>query len=388
MKKLFGVLLLVMVVIVIILVFKGSLFSQSNDLKTNQFPVKNSVEKGTESLIKIPGLKVENGILVFNTLEDFTKGYEILNSMDLEKSLEWEKELKFESQRNIFAAVVNAEYNIFLRPYENLNEEQLKKLTPPKVHSDKFKEALSTGVIKLIISEDKSDTTYNYSIFNGGYSSIINKRGIFVIGDTVYQVTQNLLKEVTGYNKKNLNLISNLDTADNAKGINVINLSRGSVPAYSTSGWRYSSNGKKRGQTTIYYSNVFYNPYPYTKANVNYGINVQAQTKNFWGNWNYDGGECWISGTWTYKTDLINISNLGYCCANNYPRNYSYPFHPNSINNLWISLSPVTGISAIYPTTYVLTAPTAKAFSSLYFSAIQWNVSVPGGSSGISCNCP
>ena len=143
--------------------------------------------------------------------------------------------------------------------------------------------------------------------------------------------------------------------------------------------------------TTVSFIVTYFNPYPYKMAKAVYNVNVISQVRNFWGTWVYPScpNECWISGTWTAAFDYMSAATLGYVHSDLFARSYTYS-HPNCINNFSASISPAAGITAPYPSSFIYTAPPSLAFLDLRLQNLHWNVSVPGGASGINCSvhCP
>jgi hypothetical protein len=364
--------------------------------KTNAALV--NVESRAGEVIRLTGVTAKNGILAFDSLETYEKSYPIIFSMSAEQSQSWEKSLGFVSQRNIFNQIVEAEYEYLLAPYENKSNEELKRMAPPAGHTDIYYKYLQSGLIR--IQRDASgEETYTSAIPIGGYLPIVNEQGYFIVGDTIYQVKKDLIKEMTGFEFSKISTLDKASSESAAGKIKVLRVVENS-PAESSkaaascsypldSGWQ--TIGKRRGKIYVNFTKSYWNPYPHTRVTISYEVNVKSQKKNFWGNWVYAScpNECWIDLTWTGVFEYISKVTLGYAGSTISPRSYSYP-HPNCINDFKTSLSPITGSIAPYPSSFIFTAPSGRAFLDVRLSNALWHASVPGGSSGITCNvsCP
>jgi hypothetical protein len=348
---------------------------------------------------RLQGVTAKNGILAFDTLETYERNYPVIFNMSAEQSEAWEKSLGFVSQRNIFNRIVKAEYEYLVAPYEDKSVEELKKMAPPRGHTRVYEKYLRSGLIK-IQSYGRGDETYTAAIPIGAYLPVINEQGYFIVGNTVYQIKNNFIKEMDGVEVSKLRALDQAAADDAANKIKIHRVVEKS-PAKAagaasscnyplSSGW-ITGGTNRRGSITVNLTQTYFNPYPYTKVTVNYNVNVKSQKKNFWGNWVYPScpNECWLSFSWTAVFQYISKVTLGYAGATVSPRSFSYP-HPNCINDFNGSFNPITGANAPYPSSFTFTAPSGLAFLDVGFQNALWQASVPGGSSGINCSvgCP
>jgi hypothetical protein len=350
---------------------------------------------------RLAGVTAKSGILVFDTLATYERSYPVIFNMSAEQSEAWEKSLGFVSQRNIFNQIVKAEYAYLAAPYEGKGVDELRRMTQPRGHTAVYEKYLRSGVIRT--ERDKSgDETYTCAIPIGGYLPIINEQGYFIVGDTVYQIKNKLIKEMSGGELSNLAALDRATSDDPVARISVHRVVENS-PATSATGAKAASNcsyplssgwltnGNRRGSITVNFSKTYVYPYPYTKVIINYNVNVKSQKKTGGGNWVYPScpNECWLSFNWTGVFDYMSKVTLGYAGSTVSPRSFSYP-HPNCINDFNGSFSPITGTNAPYPSSFTFTAPSGLAFLDVGFQNSFWHASVPGGSSGIPCNvgCP
>lgn len=348
----------------------------------------------------VEGVVAKTGILHFDSLETFEKTYSSILNMDSALSASWEKSIGFVSHRNIFNQIVDAEYAHLAKPYENKSDKTLKRTTAPKGHTRIYQDHLRSGIIE-IQPADQGEDTYDYALTDKSYAPIVNAKGFFIVGDTVYQVKGGLTKEMEGADLSRLAMLDNAKSNDPANKIKVrptvdISAADAAAAKAGTAGCGFPlapgwvTNGSRRGMTTVTFSFSYWNPFPYTKVTLSYGVFVQSQKKNFWGTWIYPPcpNECWIGGTWTLNLDYMSAATLGYAHTDYYARSYSYP-HPNCINNFKASINPITGGTAPYPASFIVTAPAGLAFQGVRLTPVHWSVSVPGGASGIACgvNC-
>lgn len=357
-----------------------------------------NVASRAEEPVRMIGVTAKNGILAFNSIETYENAYPIILSMGAEQSESWEKSVGFISQRNIFNQIVKAEYAYLAAPYENKRDDELKRMAAPSGHTDVYNKHLRAGLIR--VQRDASgDETYTSALPIGGYLPIVNEQGNFIVGDTIYQIRKNLIKEMARFDLSSLSVLDEATSENTARGIKVLKVVE-NPPAESSkstsscsypldSGWLTSGN--RRGKIYVNFSKSYWNPYPYSKVTISYEVNVKSQKKNFWGNWVYAScpNECWISLAWTGVFEYISKVTLGYAGSTISPRSYSYP-HPNCINDFKTSLNPITNSTAPYPSSFIFSAPNGLAFLDVRLSNAQWHASVPGGSSGINCNlgCP
>lgn len=349
-------------------------------------------------VMRLNGVTAKNGILAFDSLVTYDQSYPIIFNMNNEQAEAWERSLGFVSQRNIFNQIVKAEYEYLAAPYEGKSAAQLKRMNKPRGHTDIYEKYLRAGVIK-IQPEARGEGTYTSALTIGGYQPIINEQGYFIVGNTIYQIKEDRIKELEGLDFSRLPALDKAAADDPANKIKVYSVVANSsaTPSTAASNCSYPrttnwiTSGNRRGMTTVNFSKTYWNPYPHSKVTINYNVNVKSQKKNVWGNWVYPPcpNECWISFTWTTVFEYMSKTTLGYAGYSLSPRSYSYP-NPNCINNFNISLNPITSTNVPYPSNFTFTAPSGLAFLDVSFQNALWHASVPGGSSGINCDvgCP
>lgn len=330
------------------------------------------------------GISVQAGILVFGDANSFEHISHWLEGLDSPQADAWEDRIGFVSQRRLFDQVVEAEYEIYLGPYENASDEQLQHLTPPQGHSAIYGRCLTAGVIQAI------GDTYDYAVSRRSLVRVIDEHGFFVVGDTLFQAQRSYFKEWRNATLGDRAELNAATKSDPRRGMSVFDAREdevadspapaGTIGSFTKStGW--VTSGHKRGRLDVTFNRKFVYPYPYLHLISHYDVNVQSQTKNFWGHWNFSNcpNECWISGSWTAKFDLLSLATLSYAGAQWGGGSYSYPYHPNCMNNFLASFSPLKGTNVGAGNGVIDTAPTGTNYIEATIAPMTWTASVPGG---------
>lgn len=293
---------------------------------------------------------VKEGILSFKDRKSFDQIYPKLVTMSGEESETWENKLGFISQRSIFNKVVDAEI-AWDKKCQNLSKEEQKTVLR---HSDLYYKYIKSGLFE-ITDKGTSDETYNYSVYNPTYTCVLNEKGVLIINDTIYQLTNDKLKIITDGNKEKIKDLSNTDFSNN-NHIIVYDMqkykikSKGIFNWYGSSGWKY--NGNRRLLIGWGFGSDLLGGG--TNCNVIYNVNVQCQEKNWLGNWNYSFINTLISSNWNARFVLMDNTKLDY--------NPSFAYY-GSINNFWASINPtVSNSTSPYPSSFTYYAPSGNNF--------------------------
>ncbi len=331
-------------------------------------------------------VKVEDGMLVFADQKAFEVVFDELQKYDRDQANAWERQLGFVSQRQIFDRIVDAEYQHLVAPYEDLSDDELRNLPPPVGHSEEYEHYLASGLIRTVQDREAGEL-YDYNLPNPALARVLNEQGFVAVGDVVYQTTPEHDKTMPRGGGASLAELARATKSDAKRGIEV----RSNLPDFSTAGAMnkntgWPTAGSRRGFMQVWMSFTYWNPFPHKQATVGYHVNVKSQKKNFWGNWVYAScpNEVWIWGNWTLRLDYRWATSLGYAYADNFSRSYSYPYHPNCINNFYGSMKAYSGGTMPYPASTILTITNpALAFWDISLTPMQWNAAVPGGCCGI-----
>ena len=165
-------------------------------------------------------VKSKNGILVFNDQTQLNETLNRLLQMTNNEINEWEKKHYFVSAQTIFENIVTADSEIDAY-YESLTEEEQNALDKKiiKKHSDLFYKYLDDEVIVDYEQSNKEDT-YRLNLADESYAPICNSRGIFMVGDTLFQIASNKIKYwVNGNVNQTARLINAEEETDEIKFI-------------------------------------------------------------------------------------------------------------------------------------------------------------------------
>lgn len=224
-------------------------------------------------------LQVENGVLIFQNLEDYRTTLLGLNRSDVLEQLLWEEGLGFHSLQRLFNDLMEAEV-------------EKGALT----HSQKYLEALSSGLIL------EHEFGYDLNIFNPTYAPILNPQGIVKVGNSIFQFTTNALKIWENGNVQQLELL--LLATDPTTEIQIIPMESGigTVNVRSPYIWTDQCQQENGLETRMILSGMFYSDFykPDDTPEViflKYYINLKSQFKDDQGNWQYDtNAEIVLSG--------------------------------------------------------------------------------------------
>jgi hypothetical protein len=286
--------------------------------KSNEL-IDQSIDVQQQEAVK-PDVYSKNGFLIFSNQKSMEETLNTLEGMSEEERRFWEKEHNFTSQMSMFHDIIIAELKLD-EPYENLSEEELKNVELPPLHSDVYYNSLQKGFIKKIHYSDGTEL-YDYSTCAPFLTSILNEDGIFVIGDTMYQFTQNATKTWSGCEINNkIKLISTNSSIDNITLS--INLKSATVKYGS---WEYDSERKRRIQIGINFNSSQYSA-DMKIWRYEHWVEVISQKKNWLGNWKYNWTDMYIKGNWDYEIEYLYPGNINF---NYFSRNVGFADYPNT----------------------------------------------------------
>ena len=334
------------------------------------------------------GFIVKNGIISFESKDLMLKTiYNIANLTEKDRA-KWEIEHGFISQRRIIQNIIKDEVlqdSLDMKKYAGISVDKINKSDN---HSLSYKNALSKGIIKLI-NEGTSEEYWDYNIYDHRYIDYINEDGLFAIGDTLYQVTNNSLKGMKTNNYSNAHLLieaSKPDEKNNIFFIFKLSSLKASSPGPIGTDWGYSSTRKNRLNLTINLSiyNILYGGNNNCSFNLINDVYVQCQYRNWLGNWKYDDAETdlTITGSWTiscfyYPQYYSGSFSSFYLYANDYKSSHS----PDSGNT-----SPYQSIFQINPNSQNINVPWYIADQTTYqpvWESYHFTASRNGGCCGI-----
>lgn len=295
-----------------------------------------------------PDVYGEKGFLVFKDSKVFGNILEQLSNMTEADRRNWEKKNYFVSQQTIFNDIVDAELQLDDN-YLKMTNEELKNVITPVKHSEIYYKYLNSGIIKEFQIEDGTQI-YDYSTCAPYFASILNRDGIFVICDTMYQFARNVSKQWINCDIDNEKILLNAE--ESLEGITVSYDLKSSTVNYGN--WEYDSGNDRRIRIGINFNSFQYYA-DGTVWNYTHWVEVQSQKKNFWGNWVYNTTTMYITGIWDYS---ITYGNQ-YYPEGEFQNTTGYYDYPNprvvSASNYKSSCSISTG--NIYPFNSTIACP-------------------------------
>ena len=225
------------------------------------------------------------------------------------------------------------------------SEAYIKALSSVKksdLHSDAYYNALKDGVIKLI-DENTENEYWDFTVFSSVYTAFINKEGLYAIGDTLYQVTNNSVKMIKYTDPKSKNEL--LNSKENNNILYKSPIQKVTSPEVLTSGWVQEPTGpwypkriKIDVELSLQYLIVSTLHYEFFHR-----VHMECQGRNFFRKWIYDDpGNVIINGSWE-----ISVYR--------FPQLYSDSFYFSGFaNNYLFSVNPDTGEINNYNSYYIV----------------------------------
>ncbi|MBN1116771.1 MAG: hypothetical protein JXA77_06185 [Bacteroidales bacterium] len=246
-------------------------------------------------------LKVENGILVFNSSNSFFKTInEIANYSDAERK-GWEESIGFLSQNRIISQIIEAEQE-HIAPYMDLSDDELlDQENVPSKHSATFYKYLDYGVIK-ITDEGTENESWDYSVSNKMYTDFINIDGIFAIGDTLFQFNKDVVKIYPKSNTSNVDKLKMTNVSN--EEISIIQLKTN----FKSTRYFYDKDiaeaDKKRISVEVYGDMLYFIESSKTLY-YTYVVFIRCQEKKLF-SWKDINTEFWINGKWDFRYGPLN----------------------------------------------------------------------------------
>jgi len=337
-----------------------------------------------KSTIESKELSVINGYLVFSNNESFLKTTDYIANLSDNEREKWESEIGFKSQRRIVSNIITQEcVKDSINVSKSMYSSDL-KLDAKELHSEAYWTALKDGVIR-VIDEGTEDEYWDFSLFNRGFIDFVNKDGLFAIGDTLYQVTDKLLKAMKPANVHKPDLLMAATSADEKNNIYILHQEsnfKATSPGLIESNWVSSGGGKmgeKRIRIGIYLavrSYIISSGYDFY-----HDVYVQCQERNFWHTWKYQFTDINVNGSW-----LVSVFY--------YPQRYGNSWSwSGSASYLKASINPETGSSAGYQSYFHVSPNEANGNVPVYiadqynyqpiFDGYNWSALRNGGCCGL-----
>jgi len=341
---------------------------------------RDDIKRNTTDLepIQKKSFTCEKGILHFKDRNSFNKTLNMILEFSINERKKWGKELNFQSQYELYNKILNAEITLENEIYQGINEDitiqELQQLGIEKKHTDIYINNLTKGLIKEI-PEENGSYSFELSIKEKGMSFIVNKQGLVIVNDTIYQYTENDLKILCDNDLSRLNELFNYPVVKNTNDIIILKYSDNTKNGYNwtkRSGWKYNSSRERYCLDVVGYStasisllhSVFY-------------VEAKGQKKK-WGSWNYRNDYSPIhrvSGIWSYRY-IVEKNGINYTWTSVWDNDPKSPWSKtyNGTNHIVKPLSP-NGYWNFSHSSY-------SVFDAIYMESFHFNGSFYGGSNG------
>lgn len=300
---------------IFLVLFIISLSCEKEELSENNIVSEALVSSENEEIHFCPSyeVKVENGMLVFDSKIALDVTLNEILSADNKKVDEWYQEMGIETFFSIFNRVVQAEDSISDYLWSLPEKEQANWKNQPEYHSAEYAKAISDGII--IESQDEEDGLYNYNIVDKTVATVINKERLVQIAGKIHQYNEN---SIILLDKENINLLKSKNLELNKKAI-VITYDDCDLKSVNSSyDWTQESDFKKssrkhRAKFWIEgHSEMVIHEYDgggwsretcSDYIDCTFYLRILCQKKNFWGKWIYESDvpTTTIDAQWNYN---------------------------------------------------------------------------------------
>lgn len=229
------------------------------------------------------------------------------------------------SQELLFKKLIKAEdiYNeTVLLKYEDLKDpDAVISRDGVDLHTDIYYELLAKGIIREV-EEGDGTVSYETTVINPVYMSVINEYGCAIVGDEIYQFFEDGIKIIHDGKMEKIKFLEEIKNSNQKEGVSVIYLKKSSKGfGHSFNEYDEELDGRYRVTFQVYFyagaEGVYY-PDPGTCMTTTYYTEAKAQKKNIFGNWVYKNNFTPITeltGSWSYYFKLVEVGN---------PYNYQY----------------------------------------------------------------
>ena len=147
-----------------------------------------------QPMIDMPDIQQKDGMLVFETQEEFYNAINKFGSMSAQQRIDWGVQNDFKTQKIIFDEICIAENDFDRQYFEGIDEkatlEELENLNRPIKFSNEYNEYLSKGFINQVVSD--SGYSFNLNVLNPLMSNVLNEWSKCLVNDTLYYYSNNL----------------------------------------------------------------------------------------------------------------------------------------------------------------------------------------------------
>lgn len=288
-----------------------------------------SCEKENESLNTVNnfknelGLNVKDGYLIFKDNNSFIKTVSTISDMNRRDREKWEKTIGFVSQSRLIAYLIDQESALDSLNRIKFANGDFSNATKYDFRPELFYNLLSKQIIKLV-DQGSPEEYWDCSVYDRSSTTYINEDGIYVIADSIFQVTNQGIKSTlySKYKSKE-ELISELSMRGSARRIpksylKTSDLVRGEQWAdWTTTGkWPSVQRRIKIGTELSFIEFLV----PTQRITFSHKYYVKCQKTNLFNSWIYDnvnviGSGSWEIGVYKYPQIYANSHTFNLTCS-------------------------------------------------------------------------
>jgi hypothetical protein len=318
----------------------------------------NLPEVTTVTPLEITPPKVEHGMFVFETREDFDRTLNLLKLLPFTNFEAWEERHGVQTIYGEFNRIILAEDAIDNHFRSLPEDEQEYHRNQPQVFSDEYKAGLKEKIIKLVPDEDGA--YFEYATVEPAYAPVLNKYGLVKVSGKVYQHTDEVSKIIMDGDFHKVASLDAIDESNRIKAVVVVPRSKIDLKKNASEDWsklltnrdditwdiwkdkrwRVWVDGRSQLTALVSLDDCA------QQVSCTFQIRSQAQRKNFWGKWKYTNWspQLELDNTWTYTFSRYND---GLCGSNVSEFSSVAPYNcTGGPNNC-----PTSPYSAVFPNT-------------------------------------
>jgi hypothetical protein len=285
-------------------------------------------------------IRVEHGMLVFDSKESFLKTMSTVTKMSVTEKKQWEENLGFKSYDRVCHEIVDAEI-LHNAKYDSLSEQtqNLLKITKSyDEYSDIAKKYIEKGIAKVVKDENGEK---HLDFANLLFSCLVNEDGFVAFGNNIYQYTETQFKYLKTLNFDKIGVLYNKTRVTNNNELFVTNIKstkKSNVEFYGM----VISNSVDRKKVILKEIYRYYGPYEDGSMHAVYTLGSYAEKKAWTGSWVADNVYICLYGNFqVYDGDtnpegsfyeegykVIHTDPYAYDCW--YPAGHSEPTIPLS----------------------------------------------------------
>ena len=254
-----------------------------------KFELHQSHEQTTNTksqLSTTPQFTVENGMLVFETEEDFAQVLQFVSTMNIDEYLDWCKKLNINTLQQSYIKALQSQFE-----YENqiqLIKEKDPNYNPTQEESSFMQQEIENNRIKKQKNSD-GDVYYEIVSCRSNLAFLLNNNKMVSINGDIYQ-----------YNNENIKIIKNKQYSK----IDIIERINNTTSDSSIIVWEQNSTKFESSYDYALHDDIGTLQY-YDKRRLDYQVKVRSQQNTY-------GGLYYLTlyvNMWHYKNNSLNICN-------------------------------------------------------------------------------